>query len=74
VTDCSYGNMSHSRDVCARECTADTFTTAPGRIHDTGVSVSPGLKSTYDGLATSDYASMHDADLALVRVASPGVG
>jgi len=23
---------------------------------------------------TSDYAGMHDADLALVRVASPGVG
>ena len=43
------------------------------RMHDAGVRVSPGLKSTYDG-RTSDYAGMHDADLALVRVASPGVG
>jgi len=24
-----------------------------GCIHDTGVSISPGLKSTYDGLATT---------------------
>jgi len=34
-------------------------------MHDTGVSASLGLKSSYDGLAC--YASMHDDVLALVR-------
>jgi len=37
-------------------------------MHDTGVSASLGLKSSYDRLAY--YASMHDDVLALVKMAA----